>query len=269
MFTVVDGNRSASKHGAYALAEDILYLLVGDGTGRLLNLDGDFFAVSAEGAAMLCEILHCNVEEASRRIADVYAVDVAQIRTDLRAFLRELEIKGLIVRPNRTKCFARCMRAITGIAIMAWLQLTAVLPMTLRFRAWLLLASAYLSVRLFGFGSMIAVWQRSSPTRSAPSEEHRDRIAKDIADRVRGVAARHPFHLACKEQALCCWWLTRRHGLPVELVLGVDLFPFATHCWCQLGSVILSDDCKRCECFAPVIIFAGSVDGLTRRTLNG
>lgn len=82
-----------------------------------------------------------------------------------------------------------------------------------------------------------------------------EKIIEAIDEKVRTIAAKHLLNIGCKERALCCWTLIRSYGLPVKLVLGVDLFPLASHCWCEFGSEILTDYSDRCERFTPILSY--------------
>jgi hypothetical protein len=65
--------------------------------------------------------------------------------------------------------------------------------------------------------------------------------------------------MACKERALCCWALARAAGLAATLVVGLQLFPLAGHCWCEVGSWTLSDDRARCDLYTPVIRYESAL----------
>jgi len=47
--------------------------------------------------------------------------------------------------------------------------------------------------------------------------------------------------------------LLRSAGVPAKLVVGLDLYPLAGHCWCEVGQHAFSDFPDRCESFTPVI----------------
>jgi hypothetical protein len=69
---------------------------------------------------------------------------------------------------------------------------------------------------------------------------------------VRAAVAGHPFAVACKERALCSWSLARTAGLRATLIVGIELFPIAGHCWCEVSERPLGDDQGRCDQFTPV-----------------
>lgn len=46
----------------------------------------------------------------------------------------------------------------------------------------------------------------------------------------------------------------RRLGIPVDLILGVRLQPFAAHCWVQLGETIVNDRLDKVRNFTPILV---------------
>jgi hypothetical protein len=115
---------------------------------------------------------------------------------------------------------------------------------------------ASVSIRIFGWPKTIAGWysylQNHAPSSTTTELEQ---SVKEIDEVVRRVAARHLFHVECKERALSCWWLLSSAGFSAKLVLGVSLFPLACHCWCETGQFVLSDDQDQCEQFTPVLSY--------------
>jgi hypothetical protein len=72
---------------------------------------------------------------------------------------------------------------------------------------------------------------------------------------VRECASRHPAGIECQERAIVCWRLLRELGLPARLIVGIDLYPFLGHCWCECEAQVVSDDAQRCYRFVPVIVY--------------
>jgi hypothetical protein len=107
---------------------------------------------------------------------------------------------------------------------------------------------------MLGWPRTIAIWRRLFPVRPlerlAPAAEA---LAHAIDDAVCTAAAWNPFGVACKERALSCWALARGAGLPATLVIGVELFPFSGHCWCEAGPWVLSDHAENCVPYLPIL----------------
>jgi hypothetical protein len=237
----------------HALAPDTALVLLEDGTGRLLDLGGNFYALPGTAAGMLRDILRAGSTAAADRIAARHGVEVARVRQDLSAFLDSLARSHLVRRaaaladPNKPSLApsASVRRAL------GWLHRLR----SPRKQSWALLVLAYLSIRLLGWPRTVATWrtyhERLPNGRSGSAAD----LIQATEAAVRAVVARHPLPVACKERALCCWSLLRAAGVPARLVVGVDFFPFASHCWCEAGGDVVGDFADRCERYTPVFIY--------------
>jgi hypothetical protein len=239
----------------YAFASDVVYLPMQDGSARLLDLGGRFYAVSAIGAAMLKEMFERGTAGAAQHLAGQYGVDIRQVHTDLAAFLRDLERRQLLYRRHARPRIRR-----PAPALFSWLLAPLLYGVrrgvrSLHAQAWMLLALAHLSCGLFGLTRTIAVWKRCScPAYGDMSAEAAAAAApvRAVDAAVRRAAAKHVFQVECKERALCCWVLARAAGVPAALVIGVSGFPVQGHCWCEFGPWTFSDERDWCEMFTPV-----------------
>jgi hypothetical protein len=256
--TILSAETAGAWEGqaGYTLAPDVVLLLIQDGTARLLDLGGNFYAISAMGALMLHETLRWGAATAVHRIVVEYNVAVQQVQHDLRVFLDDLQQKRLISRLERSPRQDARTSIATSFVLLPTLRCLHAWTVSVKTRAWSLMTLAYIAVRLFGWPRTLAAWQHYYHAYTAPGEPvNTERVAKAIDGAVRAVAASHPFDVRCKERALCCWGLLRSAGFPAKLVLGVALFPLGSHCWCRLGSLVLSDDEERCEQFTPVLSY--------------
>jgi hypothetical protein len=244
----------------YHLAPNVLFLRIQDGSARLLDLGGNFYAISQTGAQMLYETLVRGKKTAAVNIADEYGVELSSVQNDLHAFLHDLEKKRLIFHAQP------CQRAFTSRNILPLLLLVPLLhcislcPVSQKRKAWALLMLAHVAIWLFGWPKTVACWQ--SYVRRAWSHipvscdvARLEQFAKAIDEVVRSVAARHLFHVECKERALSCWWLLCAAGLAAKLVVGLSLFPLESHCWCEVRQLVLSDDQDRCQQFTPILSY--------------
>jgi Transglutaminase-like superfamily len=245
----------------YRLAPHVLFLRIQDGSARLLDLGGNFYAISQTGAQMLYETLMVGTATAAVRIATEYHADLSHVQNDLHIFLHDLEEKQLISHTQRPQGVFQNQNILPLLVLMPLLRCISACPFSLERKTWALLMLASVAVRLFGWPKTIASWRYSlgqaqghAPTPSGATAEL-EQSAKDIDKVVRNVAARHPFHVECKERALSCWWLLCSTGFSAQLVLGVSLFPLECHCWCEAGQFVLSDDQDRCEQFTPVLSY--------------
>jgi hypothetical protein len=245
---------------AFFLPPDVIFLTVHDGSARLLDMAGQFHAVPAVGTLMLQESLAHGAEEAANRVAQEYGVEPGQVQNDLEIFLHELQKQGLLCSQRNRR---RWGRPTTGLARLVLQPALACIYRAFRSReskARALLGLARISFGLFGWTRTIAVWQEAHarfPSWQAAQTDEQTARAADQA--VRAAAASHPFETECKERALCCWALARSVGLDAALVVGINLFPLAGHCWCEVGSWTLSDDEDRCVAYTPVGRWGGKM----------
>jgi hypothetical protein len=238
----------------HVLAPDVLLLLLRDGTARLLNMAGRFYALPAVGAAMLRDTLQWGASAAAQRTAAEYGVEVRRVQADLDAFLHDLEKQRLIARPLSGQPTRRAGRVWPALLLGPALRFTYWRHRTHESRAGALLKLARLSFRLFGWARTLALWERHHPpVEGGRSAEEQKGIAQAIDSAVRAVAARQLFRVECKERSLSCWSLARRAGIPAALVVGVNLCPLAGHCWCESGPWTLGDDRAGCADYVPVL----------------
>lgn len=234
---------AASDAAHYILEPDTVLLLTSDGSARLLDFDGYFYALSATAATMLTETIRCGETAAAKALAARYNdADPTQVRQDLNAFICELEHRRLIYRAGSRPRGWDLRATVSHLALRPALGTIRFFLRNPHSSAWPFLTLAYLSIRLFGWSRAVAAWHRC-----LQPVDHRDprpddhAAAKAIDDAIRAKAARHLLNVSCKERALSCWALLRSADLPAALVLGINLFPLASHAWCELGSWVLTD----------------------------
>ncbi len=248
--------------GDYRLAPDVVFLRVQDGSARLLDLGGNFYALSQTGAQMLYDTLHGDMAAVAAHIAAEYQAELSHVQSDLYAFLHDLEQKRLIFHTRRSRRALQSKRRLSLLVLEFLLRVISACPGSLERKAWALLTLAFVAIRLFGWPRAIASWHRYL-VRAQSTQKHisgkvatgLEQSAKDIDEAVRSIAARHLLHVECKERALACWWLLCSAGLSARLVLGVHLFPLRCHCWCEVGELVFSDDRERCEQFTPILSY--------------
>jgi hypothetical protein len=229
----------------------VILVTVDDGSARLLDMAGSFHAMPAVGARMLQETLANGAAAAATRIAEDYGVAHRRVQDDLAVFLRDLEKQGLLC--------GQCNRRRSGALGPARLMLRPALRAAHRLlrspekQARALLGLARISFALFGWTATVAAWQEANACFPARQPDVQDADMVRALDRtVRDVVAGYPIAVACKERALCSWSVARTVGLKASLIVGIELFPMAAHCWCEVGARPLGDDRDRCDQFTPV-----------------
>ncbi len=256
--TIVYGPMQCERQAEnrYLLAPDVVLVLLQDGTGRLLDLAGKFYALSQTAAGMLYESLRGDPQATAQTIAAVYHVELPQVQQDLSAFLHELERRQLIYGPKKTRRVCQPKMSLFSLILLPLLHGIRTWPASLQMKSWALETLAYLSLRFLGWPTTVRLWQRSSEKLlTSPIGPEWEQAAREIDGVIRAVAARHPFPIECKERALCCWMLARWGGPPVKLLVGIDVFPLKSHCWCELDHLVLSDEQDKCERFTPVLTY--------------
>lgn len=265
MMTVVTSQKqgTAPDQSEYALSPNVVLLLSQDGTARLLDMGGKFYALPATGAQMLKGTLEQGASATVTRLADQYGVSSGQVQADLNTLLDNLEQRGLIHGLRRRRRVGQPGAGWPSLFLIPALRFIYLSRRSLEARAAALLTLARLSFFLFGWARTIAAWKRclrqvdlqfsEESEESEEPEEQEEETVKAIDEAVRKVAAKHVLRMACKERALCCWYMLRCMGVPADLVVGVNLFPLAGHCWCEVGPRMLSDYRDRCEAYTPVV----------------
>ena len=242
-----------SETAEFSLPPDVIFVIAHDGSARLLNMAGGFHAVPAVGTLMLQETLAHGAAAAVKRIAGHYGVEPRQVQHDLEVFLRQLEAHGLLC--DQRKC-RRTSLGRMGLARLVLRPALATIERTFRSsesKAQALLALARVSFALFGWTRTLAVWKEAYARCNCRQAGERDeQTVRAVDQAVRAAAARHFLQVECKERALCCWALARSAGLDAALVVGIDLFPLAGHCWCEVGPLTLGDNVERCLDYTPI-----------------
>ena len=241
------------RESAYWLPPDVIFVTLEDGSARLLDMARGFHAVPAVGTRMLQETLANGAAAAATRIAEDYGVARQQVQNDLAVFLHDLEKQGLLSNQRNPGRRGSSSLGLAHRLLRPSLRAAHRLSHTPEKRTQALLGLALLSFRLFGWTRTVAAWQDLHAHFPAEQADERHAGAILVLDKaVRAAVAGHPLAVACKEQALCAWSLARAAGMHASVVVGIDLFPIAGHCWCEVGAYLLGDDRERCDRFTPV-----------------
>jgi hypothetical protein len=240
----------------YLLSPNVVLMPLADGTAQLVDLNGSFFGLSETAARMLKGTLDMGEQDAVQRIAAEYNADHDKIHTDLTALLGTLRAKGLI---RRSDDHVPTVKLRTAIALaISYPVLRIVAPVrNQRLKALALLAAARLCFALTGWARTVEAWQRClKHPRGPAANSERVRLIDTIDSATRHSANDLP-SIACKERALCCWFMLRSAGVPAKLVMGVRFLPLSGHCWCEVDERILTDSPERCKPYTPVICYDG------------
>jgi len=230
----------------YILAPHAVFLSAQDGSARVLDLNGQFYTLSAIGADILSSVLMSELDFSVGKIAGIYGVDSFKVRQDASNLIQKFRRQGVIL--NRSGKFWHSIWNMIALLISAPLLLAIRLLIWHRpCRIWLLLLLSRASFFMFGWERTVQVWNSCLRLRKNKKINDVGRILEDIDVLVRQTASNHPFQMQCKERSLCCWVMTRIVGIRTRLVVGIQIFPLEGHCWCEYDNEILTDARTRCD----------------------
>lgn len=115
-------------------------------------------------------------------------------------------------------------------------------------RAGVILTSAALAFRGRRLADLIAP-DRSSFTARPPDLTR----LGELAAAARIATPWLPFEGACLQRSFQLRRLLARHEIDSTWVFGVRTWPFAAHCWLQVGAVIVGDRLERVARYAPIM----------------
>lgn len=222
------------KVGNYRLKKDAI-LVLQDGVARFLDLNrGKFYGLDSVDTKSLMLILNNGLDIAAHCIAKECSVAEEKVRSDLSKLLAELQHKQLLdSQLVQAQQFPKSPSRLT---------------------ISLLLTLAWISIRILGWTRTIQLWRCwQRPVDNSLSGDWETTV-QSVDTVVREAAAKHPFlpTIACKERALVGWHILKfTFGLPAELVIGINLYPFQAHAWVECGSCTVTDDRSHCEIFTP------------------
>ena len=108
-------------------------------------------------------------------------------------------------------------------------------------RCMLTLAAVRLHLKVRGFGRSIEAARRWGAQVDGDAADEQALVERTVASVVT-AAAFFPGRAICLEQSLALYVLLRRRGVPVELRIGVQAFPFSAHAWLELRGVPIEEN---------------------------
>lgn len=239
--------------GEFRLAADVIFARLEDGTARLFDMSGSFYALSESAACLVEDALRMPVQDAAAAVAEEFGAESLEVERDLHELLDDLRRRGSL-RPAAEPSKARGRRRWAGALLHPLLRGLLAAPLSLRVKARLLLALAFFSHRWCGWTTTIVTWRKASAFEH-PKDPAGAQI-EAVSHCVREQAGRSWLNVECKEISLCSWALLRRLGVRPELFVGVELYPFGAHAWCEAGGTVMADTPDRCLRYTPVLCCA-------------
>jgi hypothetical protein len=100
------------------------------------------------------------------------------------------------------------------------------------------IAACDIALRVFGFARTLRFAHRLGRARN---ERASDTLIQQSLHNVLVATAFYPGRSKCLEQAVASFILLRRRGVPADIRLGVQPYPFSAHAWLELGGVPLTE----------------------------
>lgn len=261
----------SNKVTKYSLNQDV-YLFFQDEVAQLLDFrHGQFYGLDSIGTLMVSSVLEQGEAETVKSIAQSFGVTEKQISVDLVQLLQNLEQKKLIIAHNKENNFffqlinnQKTKAVKIGESTFIWVckKISVTTHQSLnksqtpsRQTIELLLTLSWISFRLLGWSRTISLWQNWHQHSEENETSDHQEVIKEVDQVVREAAAWKLFlPMVCKERALVGYHILRTfYGLPANLIVGIDHYPFQIHAWVECNDMIVTDDPEHCEPFIPVI----------------
>ncbi|MES1973355.1 MAG: lasso peptide biosynthesis B2 protein [Pseudomonadota bacterium] len=113
------------------------------------------------------------------------------------------------------------------------------------------LARARAALRLLGLERTLA---RLPPIIGVPRNAEQDANARLVAAAYQQAGLLVTALDRCLPRSIAVAHRCRRIGIPVDLILGVRLQPFAAHCWVQLVDAVVNDRLDKVRNFTPILV---------------
>lgn len=115
------------------------------------------------------------------------------------------------------------------------------------------LAAVRLHLKLRGFGPSLSAARGLAAGVRAAHPDPVPLIERTTAAIVT-AAAFFPGRAVCLEQSLALFVLLRRRGIPVDLKLGVQPFPFTAHAWVEHAGIPVNENPDQVRCLLPLSV---------------
>jgi hypothetical protein len=234
-------------NGDYALADSVAWLKADDGSSRLFDLERSSFGLNESATRMLDGILNGTIHGTIENLAKEFQVDQAMLGADLADLVERLESSGLIVRRGGVRTRTRnLLHRLVGSACHVIFSRIVSGSSSARAEASRTLFVLRIAVKFLSVSELAAVLERSLPAGEPVDRDTAERVVDEVESSIMSSVHGLLLETACKERALCCWFMLRRRRVPAELVIGVTLTPVSGHSWCQYGPRIVGDLIDRC-----------------------
>ena len=215
----------------------------------ILNLDSERYYGLDEVGSRIWKLLKegADIPAIVERLAEEYDVTRERLEADVTAVLRYLLGLRVVVPAGRRQNGERPAREeprVVSSALRGPLRVPSGLACALT------LVSATLALRMLGLRRSLAIAGRLSRRRPAAESPSSEFLA-GVVRKVDTAAAFFPGRALCLEQSLALFLSLRRAGVPAELRMGVQPYPFAAHAWVEYEGEPVGESYERAGNFVP------------------
>ena len=237
---------------SYTLRKDVVWLTAEDGSSRLFDMNDVSYGLNELATRMLAALTAGSRQQAIEAITSEFQIERAVADADMQLLIDKLAGLQLIVRADArsessTPPSNRLMRGVMFPALKAVGKIS-----NLRVEAFLTMSLIRLFLAMRGLPECAAALEQAARRLGSKDQPVRDRTVEEVEAAVAATVMNHPSKMACKERALCCWFMLKRRRAAAEVVVGVTLSPVTGHCWCESGNRIIADTVERCSNFTPI-----------------
>jgi Transglutaminase-like superfamily len=224
------------------IGPDVLLVRAPDGSGRLLDLDGSFYALDPIAVELLEDVARRGRAETVRAAARRYRVPEQRVAGDLDELLADLP-PGVGTGEPTPGSGGGDRLAVAALALLSYVR-------PARARVWTRLVAARICFATVGWSRTLRWW-----TALPASSRRYGGSPAELDLRVRRTATGSVLGHTCKERAVVGLAEARSAGLGAAVVLGISFYPLATHSWCVLDDgAVLGDLADVCAAFEPVAL---------------
>lgn len=207
---------------AVALRDEVKIVWRDCGGAFLIDLKGDTYAISAEDAIHLRNIVLPEGE--------------FDELVEPKDFLAQLAEAGLIQTERKTSSRQLALKCL----IMLIAQVANVVPMP---AVWLV-ACSHILLKRFSWYDVAGIWTMSFQQATKRSGRY---SPSDLGAKAQQAIENSVFPVRCKERALVAFALASQEGYCPDLVVGCAQPCFELHCWAEVSGQVLGDDPERCK----------------------
>lgn len=236
----------------YILRPDVLCVEVWDGTSRVIDFGGESFGLNVTATRMLTTTLTLGSTAAIQQLFASSVISEEQICEDHASLFGDLVRRGVVQRKEMSQSNSN-LKGFLPYVGGKLVESCCIRAATSRSALITLMTLGSIYVRCFGWAKTLRLWRRAVHNATAARVSGLEISIAQFSSNVKNALASCPVPVDCKVRALTSASVLSAAGMPAEIVIGIDLFPFLGHCWCECEGTAIADRIDRCTRFTPVI----------------